>query len=329
MNLRDLEYVTAVADHGHFGRAAEACAVSQPTLSGQILKLEKELGVAIFERDGRTIRLTQAGESILAHARAAVAAAAAVQAAARAARDPLAGALRIGVIPTVGPYLAPWLLPAAARALPAAPIRLFEDITERLLGLLGEGRLDAAALATDPPRGGRLESLPLYDEPFLLLVARDHPLAGLPCVDVRDLDPKSLLLLADGHCLRDQTLDLCGGPEFGAAGADMRATSLETLLHLTAAGQGVTLAPLLAIRSWKALTQSVVAVPLARETALRKVQLVFRRDMPRRAALEILAQTARDAVRTATPARTGIEDAPAPLRRRRESRLPAPPRRPE
>ncbi len=324
MNLRDLEYVTAVADHGHFGRAADACAVSQPTLSGQILKLEKELGVAIFERDGRNVRVTQAGEAILGHARAAVEAAAMVVAAARAARDPLAGPLRIGLIPTIGPYLTPILLPAATVALPAAPIRLFEDVTERLLGLLGDGKIDAAVLATDPPRGGRFESLHLYDEPFLLLVARDHPLAGLPCVDLRDLDPKSLLLLADGHCLRDQALDLCGGPDFGAAGADMRATSLETLLHLTAAGQGVTLAPQLAIRSWKALTQSVVAVPLARATALRKVQLVFRKDMPRRAALERLARAARDAVRTQSPA------APPPVGVRRPgSRLPAPPPPPE
>lgn len=302
MNLRDLEYVTAVADHGHFGQAAQACAVSQPTLSGQILKLEKELGVAIFERCGRTIRLTQAGETIVAHARTAVAAAEAVQAAARAARDPLAGALRIGLIPTIGPYLTPYLLPAASAALPAAPIRLFEDVTERLLAQLNEGRIDAAVLATAPPRGGRLGTLALYDEPFFLLVARAHPLAASTCVDVRDLDPKSLLLLADGHCLRDQALDLCGGPEFGAAGADMRATSLETLLHLTAAGQGVTLAPHLAIESWKALTQSVVAIPLAQRDALRKVQLVYRRDMPRIAALTRLAQALRGAVQGAVAA---------------------------
>ena len=151
MNLRDLRYIVAVAELGQFGRAATACNVSQPTLSGQILKLEEELGVQIFERDGRVARVTERGEAIVAHARRVVGAADDLKSAAAAARDPLEGPIRLGIIATVGPYLAPFLLPAAARDLPQAPIRLVEDLTGHLLPLLADGKLDAAIIATDPP----------------------------------------------------------------------------------------------------------------------------------------------------------------------------------
>ncbi|MDE2363242.1 MAG: LysR family transcriptional regulator [Hyphomicrobiales bacterium] len=295
MNLRDLQYVVSVADLGHFGRASAACNVSQPTLSGQILKLENELGVQVFERDGRTVRVTERGAAIVAHARRAVNAAADLIAAARASRDPLDGPIRLGVIATVGPYLTPYLLPAAARDLPKAPLLLVEDLTSHLLPLLSEGKLDAAVIATDPP-SDRLESIDLYDEAFWLMTAPDDPLSRRKSARIADIDPTNLLLLADGHCLRDQALDLCGQPNLGGgASADMRAASLETLLHLVAAGFGVTLAPRMAVDTWDVNGGRLRAVPLEGKDVTRRVRLVFRRDMPRRAAVEELARTIRGA----------------------------------
>lgn len=296
MNLRDLRYVAAVAELGQFGRAASACNVSQPTLSGQILKLEEELGVQIFERDGRVARVTERGEAIVAHARRVIGAADDLKAAAAASRDPLEGPIRLGIIATIGPYLAPWLLPATARDLPCAPIRLVEDLTAHLLPLLADGKLDAAIIATDPPND-RLEEAALYDEPFCLMAPSSHPLAKRKSVRVGEIDPRSLLLLADGHCLRDQALDLCGHPDLGgASGADMRAASLETLLHMTAAGFGVTLAPRMAADGWRG-KGGLVAVPLKGADVARKVRLVWRRDMPRKAAMLALANVVRGCVR--------------------------------
>ena len=292
MNLRDLQYVVAVAELGQFGRAASACNVSQPTLSGQILKLEEELGVQIFERDGRVARVTERGAAIVAQARRVIGAADDLKAAAAASRDPLEGPIRLGIIATVGPYLAPYLLPAAARGLPRAPIRLVEDLTGRLLPLLADGKLDAAIIATDPP-GERLEEIALYEEPFCLMAPSGHPFAKRKSVRVDEIDPRSLLLLADGHCLRDQALDLCGHPDLGGAtGADMRAASLETLLHMTAAGFGLTLAPQMAAEGWRG-KDGLVAVPLKGEHVARRVRLVWRRDMPRKAAMAALADVAR------------------------------------
>ena len=299
MNLRDLQYVVAVADHSHFGRAAAACNISQPTLSGQILKLEAELGVRIFEREGRAVAVAARAEPIVEHARRALAAVAEVAAAARGARDPLAGPLRIGVIPTVGPYLLPYALPALIRDLPRAPIAIVEDVTARLLSLVLERKIDAAVIATDP--GDRkLETLPLYEEPFLLVVALDHPLAARNRIAPDDIDPEALLLLADGHCLRDQAIALCGRGAGGrAAGSDISATSLETLFHLAAAGYGVTLAPRLAIESrGGGAIAGLAARPLVDLAMKRNVALAFRRDSSRRAALAHFAAS----VRAATPA---------------------------
>lgn len=289
MNLRDLRYIVAVADLGRFGKAADVCNVSQPTLSGQILKLEQELGVAIFERVGKQVRTTPAGAEILRHARRTLAAAGDITASARAASDPLFGPIRLGVIPTLAPYLMPYILPLAAERLPKAPLMLVEDLTGRLLGPLADGELDAILIATDPG-SDRLAQIALFDEPFWLVMPADHPLATAKKIRARDIDPKSLLLLTDGHCLRDQALALCGTHEATGAGpADVRAASLETLLHLTAAKYGLTLAPRLAVAGWRTLNASVVARPIADAGATRRVRLAFRRDMPRQTALEELA----------------------------------------
>ena len=307
MNLRDLQYIVAVADLGHFGRASAACNVSQPTLSGQILKLEDELGVQLFERDGRSVRVTDRGAAIVAHARRAVNAAADLVAAARASRDPLDGAIRLGVIATIGPYLTPYLLPAAARDLPKAPIMLVEDLTAHLLPMLADGKLDAAIIATEPP-SDRLDAVDLYEERFLLMLSAGHPLARRTSVRIDEIDPKTLLLLADGHCLRDQAIDLCRHPDLGGgAMADMRAASLETLLHLAAAGYGVTLAPSMAVESWGKQTNRLVAAPIEGKDVARSVRLVFRRDMPRRAAMEALARSIRGALPSSVTPAQGMQ----------------------
>ena len=306
MNLRDLQYVVAVADHGHFGRAATACNISQPTLSGQILKLEAELGVRIFEREGRAVAVAARAEPIVEHARRALAAVAEVAAAAAGARDPLAGPLRIGVIPTVGPYLLPHALPALIRDLPQAPIAIVEDVTARLLSLVLERKIDAAVIASDP--GDRkLETLPLYEEPFLFVAAPSHPLAARNTISADDVDPATLLLLADGHCLRDQAIALCGrGAGARAAGSDISATSLDTLFHLAAAGYGVTLAPRLAIESRGGAIAGLVARPFVDRAMKRTVALAFRHDSSRRAALSRFAAS----VRAATPA--SLRETPPP-----------------
>jgi LysR family hydrogen peroxide-inducible transcriptional activator len=252
--------------------------------------------VRIFERVGRSIRPTPVGEQILLHARRAVSAADDIAALARASRDPLAGPLRLGVLPTLAPYLMPFVLPIAAEALPAAPLMLYEDLTANLLQALTEGRLEAAIIASDPG-DPRLASHLLFDEPFFVVLPPGHPLAAKTTIRADDLDPKALLLLADGHCLRDQALEFCGHPNRGeTAGADIRATSLETLLHLTAADYGITLLPRLAVGNDLGLIGRLEARPLEGDHHFRRVRLVHRVNTPRQKALALLAQMIRDGV---------------------------------
>jgi LysR family hydrogen peroxide-inducible transcriptional activator len=301
VNLRDLEYVVAVADHGHFGRAAAACNISQPTLSGQILKLEVELGLRLFEREGRSVRVDDRAAGVIAEARATLAAAANVTAAARAARDPFAGPLRIGVISTVAPYLLPFALPLAIKALPRTPLHLAEDLTGRLLARLVEGALDAAVIATDL-ESERLESVELYAEPFYLVSARRAGTRARDWIGIEEIDPASLLLLAEGHCLRDQALALCGAPDKGGAGIDVRATSLETLRHLAAAAQGRTLAPLLAFADWRRQSDDLDGLRVVGPGASRTVRLAYRRGSPRRTAIEAVSTSLRESAEAALAA---------------------------
>lgn len=292
MNLRDLTYVLAVAELGHFGRAAEACRVSQPTLSGQILKLEEELGTRIFERDGRKVRPTPSGEQIIARAQTIVATAEEIVVIGKASRDPLDGPIRLGMIPTLAPYLLPHVLPSLARALPKVRLALTEDMTANLLDGLAAGRLDAIVIATDPNRE-RLVELLLFDEDFWVAAPAGHPLAARASVIAADLDPSALLLLADGHCLRGQALDFCGRANVGSGtGADVRAASLETLLHLTAANQGVTLVPRLAVDP-DGMRSNLVARPLLGPGQSRRIRLFYRVNSPRAAAMEPLAAALR------------------------------------
>jgi len=293
MTLNDLRYLVALADHGHFGRAAHACNVSQPTLSGQILKLEAELGLTLFDRGGREVRVAERAEEILFHARAALANCAELVGSARSARDPLVGALRLGMIPTIAPYLLPHALPRLAEALPRAPVRLLEDVTERLVARLREDEIDAAVLATDVD-GDRIASVPLYDEAFLLVVGRAHPFAELASIAPAAIDPDELLLLADGHCFRDQTLRLCGARSAEGMRGDLSAASLETLLRLTAAGHGVTFAPKMLVHAWGDRESEMRAIKLEGSGVARHVRLAFRRDTPRRAAIGAVAAAIRE-----------------------------------
>ncbi len=291
MNLRDLQYAVAVADRGHFGRAAAACNVSQPTLSGQILKLEEELRVKLFERAGRSVRPTPVGAEILTLARQALAAASDIEATAMASRDPLAGKIRLGVIPTLAPYLMASILQRAERALPAAPLILVEDMTHRLVDDLVDGALDAALIASDP-QDDRLVSRVVFDDPFLVAMAPGSRLAAHEAVSLAELSEEPLLLLSDGHCLRDQALDLCHSVSSAGAGAagDMRASSLETLLHLAAAGYGVTLIPRLAWNGRERADAWLAVRPIVEQKARRRVRMVWRRALPRSACVEALAR---------------------------------------
>jgi LysR family hydrogen peroxide-inducible transcriptional activator len=310
MTLNDLRYIVALADHGHFGRAATACNVSQPTLSGQILKLEAELGLTLFDRGGREVRVAERADPIVFHARAALANCAELIGAARAARDPLVGELRLGMIPTIAPYLLPHALPHLAENLPKAPVRLLEDLTERLVARLKDDEIDAAVLATDVD-SDRIASVALYDEAFLLVVGRAHPFAGRASIAPSDVDPDSLLLLADGHCFRDQTLRLCAARSAEGSGrGDMSAASLETLLRLTVAGHGVTFAPKMMVFAWGGLERELRAIPLEGPGVSRHVKLAFRRDTPRRAAIDALA----GAIRLCAGASGAVTIVPATMR---------------
>ena len=239
MTLRDLRYILAVAEHEHFGRAARACGISQPTLSIQVRKLEDLLGIELFERGAKAVAPTAACLRLLGHARGAVAEAEAMLAVARDMRDPLAGRFRLGIIPTLAPYLLPLVFAPLREALPALELEPWEDQTVALLDRLRAHELDAALLGTDLD-GTDLASQVLFTEPFLAALPPGHPLEGCAAVAEADL-ARDILVLADGHCLRDQALAACR--HSGALGGALRAASLSTLLNMVAAGYGTTLIP--------------------------------------------------------------------------------------
>jgi LysR family hydrogen peroxide-inducible transcriptional activator len=290
MNLRDLKYIIAVADTHHFGKAAERCFVSQPTLSGQIKKLEEELGVAIFERTNRSVEVTPVGEAILQYARQIMEQADAIQQLAQAHQDPLAGALRVGAIPTLSPYLMPLILLPLKKQHPRMQLVLSEELTDVLLGRLRNHEIDVALLAT-PVEEPDLDALPLFDEPFWVAYPREHAFYEKEKITRRDLDKENLLLLAEGHCLARQAMDVCHLKERQVQGdmADLRAASLETLIQLVSAGFGITLIPALAMQGSWTTGSGVVAQPLTWPDASRRISLVYRHSFPRQAALQALA----------------------------------------
>ncbi|MFT3688707.1 LysR substrate-binding domain-containing protein [Paenirhodobacter sp.] len=274
MTLRELQYLVELARLGNFRRAAEVCNVSQPTLSTQLRKLEDELGVVLVERGARRVILTAAGEEILAHAQRMLDEAQGIRALAQRHRAPESGRLRLGVFQTLGPYLLPALVPGIAAAFPALELQLVEEKSERLIEKLRTGRLDAALLALPVAEGYRVEEL--FEEPFLLAAPPAHPLAGRPMIALDDLRGQRLMLLEDGHCLRDQALSLCR-----RSGADetsgFRATSLETLRQMVAAGMGITLMPALATRGPLAPEGNLCFVPFSDDPPpSRTIGLIWR-----------------------------------------------------
>ena len=288
MNLRALSYITAVARHEHFGRAAQACNVSQPALSSQIKKLETELGVTLFERDNKSVRLTDVGADIIRLAEEALGVVSRIHMTASSAKDPLSGYLRLGFIPTIAPYLVPHFVRHCRESLPKLQVQFEENITERLNQSLENGELDVAILAT-PPEDSRFEAIPLYDEPFWVVFPERHDLRLLRGIRVDDLPHDELLLLSEGHCFRDQAVDVCKIDE-KAKIRTIRATSLETLINMVSAGLGVTLIPAMALSGGWQNGTDLKTEKINDSKAYRRVYLTYRKTFPRRNLIESLTE---------------------------------------
>ncbi|HET8553758.1 MAG TPA: DNA-binding transcriptional regulator OxyR [Rhodanobacteraceae bacterium] len=276
MNLRDLHYLVALAEHRHFGHAAEACFVSQPTLSTQIRKLEDELGVTLIERTPRQALLTEVGRDIADRARAVLDEVEQIRNVARRTSDPESGTLRLGIFPTLGPYLLPHVVPLIHERFPRLELLLVEEKTEEVLKRLREGKLDAGIVAL-PIHDEHLHAEFLFEEPFLLAVPEGHPLTRKRTLKLDDLADQNLLLLEDGHCLRDQALEVC---HLAGAGekSGFRATSLETLRQMVAAGVGITLLPTLAVKPPVAQAPNMRLMEFRGHTPHRRIALLWRKS---------------------------------------------------
>jgi LysR family transcriptional regulator, hydrogen peroxide-inducible genes activator len=301
MTLTELKYIVAVAREKHFGRAAEACFVSQPTLSVAIKKLEDELEVKLFERSANEVSVTPLGEEIVRQAQSVLEQAAAIKEIAKRGKDPLAGPLKLGVIYTIGPYLLPDLVRQAIARTPQMPLMLQENFTVRLLEMLRTGEIDCAIMAEPFPDTG-LAIAPLYDEPFLAAVPSNHPFASHKAVRAEELKHETMLLLGTGHCFRDHVLEVC--PEFARFSSDaegirksFEGSSLETIKHMVAAGMGVTLVPRLSVpkdaleskpRRRREDEHFVKYIPFEGEPPSRRVVLAWRRSFTRYEAIAAL-----------------------------------------
>jgi LysR family transcriptional regulator, hydrogen peroxide-inducible genes activator len=290
MTLTELRYIVAVARERHFGRAAEACFVSQPTLSVAIKKLEDELDTKIFERGSNEVTVTPLGEQIVRQAQVVIEQAATVKEIAKSGKDPLHGALRLGIIYTIGPYLLPQLVRQMIDNLPQLPLMLQENFTIKLLEMLRSGELDCAILAEPFPDTG-LAVAPLYDEPFVVAVPHAHPLAQRTRVSSQEIKAETMLLLGTGHCFRDHVLEVC--PEFARLSSDaegirksFEGSSLETIKHMVAAGMGITVVPQLSVPTDPQRYLSFV--PFSDPVPTRRVVLVWRRSFPRYEAIAAL-----------------------------------------
>jgi LysR family hydrogen peroxide-inducible transcriptional activator len=284
MNLRDLHYLVAVADNLHFGKAAAACHVSQPTLSMQLKKLEEEIGAQLFERTNKKIMPTAIGSEIAVRARHILQEVEQIRRSAKKDGDPLSGDLRFGVFPTLAPYLLPSLMPKIKKHFPNLNLLLTEDKTANLLEQLDKGQLDCALLAM-PIDNDQLESAELFREDFFLAVPAKHELATHKNIAPKDLENLSLLLLDEGHCLRDQALQVCRSMGSGEA-QNFRATSLETLRHMVAAGGAITLMPQLAITK----DPLVRYIPFQSPAPSRTIGLYWRKTSARKKLYQLLSQ---------------------------------------
>jgi LysR family hydrogen peroxide-inducible transcriptional activator len=292
VNLRDLKYLVALADHMHFGRAAAASFVSQPTLSTQIKKLEDELGVSLVERAPRKVMLTPAGRDAAERARRIVAEVEQMKEAARRSQDPEAGTVKLGIFPTLGPYLLPHVVPAIRARFPQLELLLVEEKSDVLLQRLREGKLDAGLLAL-PIDEDQLHVEFLFEEPFVLAVPEHHPLASRTSLTLAELNDQKLLLLEDGHCLREQALEVCrlsGANEK----SEFRATSLETLRQMVAAEVGMTLLPTLAVKPPVARSDNIHLLGFSDSHPSRRIAMVWRKSSAMNAFLTQLAEVFRD-----------------------------------
>ncbi len=294
MTLTELRYIVAVARERHFGRAAEACFVSQPTLSVAIKKLEEELEIKLFERGGSEVSVTPLGDEIVRQAQATLESAASIKEIARRGKDPLAGPLRLGVIYTIGPYLLPELVRHTIERVPQMPLLLQENFTVRLLEMLRTGELDCAILAEPFPDTG-LAIAPLYDEPFMVAVPVKHPLAARSGISSAELKQETMLLLGNGHCFRDHVLEVC--PEFARFASDaegirksFEGSSLETIKHMVASGMGITVVPQLSIPRPEASQGAPLVgyIPFTDPVPTRRVVLAWRRTFTRYEAIAAL-----------------------------------------
>jgi LysR family hydrogen peroxide-inducible transcriptional activator len=293
MTISELRYLVALANRAHFGRAAEDCHVSQPTLSTQIRKLEVYLGVTLIERNAKSFSLTAMGQEVVEKARKIVTQVDALLASTRTPQGPLTGPLNLGVIPTLAPYLLPRLLPLVKSHYKQLHLVVHEDLTGHLLERLRGYQIDAALLAL-PLDGGDFDEMPLFEEPFWFACPPRHPLAALKAVTEDDLQGEPMLLLADGHCLRGQALAACGRTDGEEAIDDFRAASLETICQLVAAGFGCTLLPALAARPPQGVEPSFVIRPLHSINASRRIGLVWRRGYSKARDLMLLGELVRD-----------------------------------
>ncbi|MGH1360249.1 MAG: LysR substrate-binding domain-containing protein [Burkholderiaceae bacterium] len=311
MTLTELKYIVAVARERHFGRAAEACFVSQPTLSVAIKKLEEELEIQIFERGGTEIGITPIGKRVVEQAQQVLEEANGIREIAQQGKDPLSGPLRVGVIHTIGPYLLPALIPQVIADSAQMPLILQENLTNKLLELLRQGEIDVAILA-DPFNDTGLATQPIYDEPFMVALPRNHKWAEMDTIESAAIKEETMLLLGTGHCFRDHVLEVC--PElsrYSQASAGIQKTfegsSLETIRHMVASGIGITVLPMMAISQDEggALLKYVPFTPPA---PTRRVMLAWRKSFARAEAIESLRQSM---LRLKLPYITMLPDAPA------------------
>jgi LysR family transcriptional regulator, hydrogen peroxide-inducible genes activator len=279
VNLKDLKYLVALADTGHFGRAAARTFVSQPTLSAQLKKLEEYLGVKLVERRPRNVQLTEVGKQVVARARRMLTEGDEILAVARNNADPFAGKLKVALIPTIGPYLLPRVMPKLRKALPNLSLMLYEYQTEALLARLRDGEIDLGIMALPTSEEG-IESRVLYQEDFTVALPNHHALGAKSNIKLQDLKGQTLLLLEDGHCLRDQALEVCSRVDVREP-EDFRATSLETLRQMVVAGLGITLLPELAVESPFGSQRGLTVRRFAKPVPHRTVGAVWRKSSTR------------------------------------------------
>ena len=299
LNLRDLEYVTAVADHLHFGRAAAVCNVSQPTLSAQVRKLEELLGVEIFERANRSVIITDRGAPVVQQARIILREVKNLCEIVKASGEPMTGSFRLGVIATLAPYILPLLLQPLRERFPGLDLQITDGLTAALARKLEEGELDGL-IAASPIRDNTLSELPLFRERFVLVVPRDHALASAPQVTMDDLRPDELILLTEGHCLRDQVLALCPARQrIGGGMPGLQATGLEVLRQMVGAGMGCSLLPQLSVQVGTLLDDMVAYRLIHGGTDPgRDISLFYRASFGRLRDVRLLRTLIRDVMET-------------------------------